>query len=393
MKQLFLADRNTGVLLACLTAALALSSGCSRSNSAAEKKGADGLARAPVPVVIGKAVEKNMPVQIRAIGNVQAYSIVTIRSQITGQITKVHFREGQDVKAGDVLFTIDQRPFAGMLEQANANLARDKAQLQNARLEFEREKKLLASSLVSQDEYDKADAEFQALQATVLAAKAAVSNAQLNLEFTTIRSPISGRTGNLLVHEGNIVKAPDDALLTINQVQPIYVSFSVPEQNLPVIRRRMREKDLTVQASYANLAGPPPRGELTFIDNSVDPATATIQLKGTFPNKDNALWPGQFVQATLLLSEQSKSVVVPSQAVQSGQNGSFVFVVNPDDTVQIRPVTPGIVENGETALQSGLKAGETVVLDGQLRLVPGAKIIAKPPVHEEPVLKPLADSQ
>jgi multidrug efflux system membrane fusion protein len=305
----------------------------------------------------------------------------------------VHFLEGQEVKAGDVLFTIDQRPFAGKLEEASANLARDEAQMQNARLEFDREKKLLASSLVSQDEYDKADAVLKALQATVLATQASVSNAQLNLEFTTIRSPIAGRTGNLLVHEGNIVKAPDDSLLTINQVHPIYVSFAVPEQNLPEIRRRMRETKLNVEARYPNLSAPPPVGELSFIDNAVDLSTGTIQLKATFQNQDNVLWPGQFVQTSLLLSENSKSVVVPSEAVQNGQTGSFVFVVKADNTVEFREVVPGIVEEGQTALLSGVKPGETVVLDGQLRLVAGTKILPKPAVGEKPVVIALPESQ
>ncbi|MDB6039875.1 MAG: family efflux pump rane fusion lipoprotein, partial [Verrucomicrobiales bacterium] len=357
MKHFLILNGNLGYWVS-LAAALALTASCSKNKSSADAK--KGTAVAPVPVVIGKAIERSMPVQIRGIGNVQAYSIVTIRSQITGQITKVHFREGQEVNAGDALFTIDQRPFAGKLQEASANLARDEAQMQNARLEFDREKKLLASSLISQDEYDKADAVLKALQATVLATRASVSNAMLNLEFTTIRSPITGRTGNLLVHKGNIVKAPDDSLLTINQVHPIYVSFSVPEQNLPEIRRRMQETKLSVEAKYPNLAAKPPLGELSFIDNAVDPTTGTIQLKATFQNVDNVLWPGQFVQTTLLLAEESKSVVVPSEAIQNGQSGSFLFVVKPDDTVEIRDVVPGIVEDGQTALLSGVKAGETV---------------------------------
>jgi multidrug efflux system membrane fusion protein len=378
-------ENRTVFLLGALAAAL-VAAGCSKSATSGldqKKAGSQG----PVPVVVGKAVEKSMPVQIRAIGNVQAYSVVTIRSQVTGQLITVHFQEGQDVKAGDVLFTIDQRPFAGALEAAMANLARDEAQSDNARLEFQREKKLLESALVSQDEYEKAEAAFKSLQATVLATKAAVTNAMLNLGFTTIRSPITGRTGNLLARAGNIVKAPDDQLLTINQVQPIYVSFSVPEQNLPAIRRRLRETKLMVEASYANMETTPPRGELTFIDNAVDPTTGTIQLKATCPNLDNALWPGQFVQTTLLLSERSRSIVVPSQAVQNGQNGTFVFVVKPDQSVELRPVVPGIVENGETVVDSGLKADEMVVVDGQLRLVPGVKVSAKPPVGEKPVVK------
>ena len=367
-------------LAAALAVALSVT-GCSPKEPA--KKA--GLA-APVPVVTAVAKERDMPVQLRAIGNVQAYSTVVIRSQVTGQIATIHFQEGQDVRAQDPLFTIDQRPFRGQVAHTHADLERDTAQLESARLEYHREQKLLAASLVSRDEFEKAEAAFKAMEGTVLGAGAAYSNALLNLEWTSIRSPINGRTGNLLAHQGNIAKAPDDPLLTVNQVQPIYVSFAVPEQFLPIIRRRMRESKLTVEVSYANMEGLPPRGELTFVDNAVDTTTGTIQLKATFPNTDNSLWPGQFVQTSLTLSQQARSVVVPSPAIQAGQNGEFVFVVKPDQSVEVRKVKPGMVVSGETVLNEGLKAGETVVVDGQLRLVPGSKIEAKPAVSEEPVL-------
>ncbi|HVY70358.1 MAG TPA: efflux RND transporter periplasmic adaptor subunit [Verrucomicrobiae bacterium] len=359
-----------------------LASGCSEKKAPAAK-----AAGAPVPAVVAKAVEKDMPVQIHAIGNVQAYSTVTIRSQVTGQLVKIHFQEGQEVKKGDLLFSIDRRPFAGMLEAAKANLARDTAQLENARVEHAREQKLLEANLVSRDEYEKAEAMFKALQGTVMADQAGVSNATLNLEFTEIRSPINGRTGNLLAHEGNIIKAPDDQMLTITQVHPIYVSFGVPEQSLPEIRKRMRETKLMVSVNYVNLDKPRPAGVLSFIDNTVDPTTGLIQLKATFDNTDDALWPGQFVEASLQLSEQARAVVVPSQAIQTGQKGEFIFVVKDDQSVELRPVTLGLMEKGETVIKSGIKAGETVVIDGQLRLVPGAKINAKPPVNEEPNTK------
>ena len=340
----------------------------------------------PVPVVITAAREKDVPVQLRAVGNVMAYATVLIRSQVTGQIAKIHFSEGQDVKATDSLFTIDQRPFRGQVAHTRADLDRDTAQLDSARYEFQRKQKLFTSLLVSQDEFEKAEAAFKALQGTVLGTAAAYSNALLNLEWSTIRSPIDGRTGNLLAHQGNIVKAPDDPLLSINQVQPIYVTFAVPEQFLPLIRRRMSESKLTVEVSFANMEGPSPRGELTFVDNAVNPTTGMIQLKATFPNTDNSLWPGQFVRASLTLSQRPRSVLVPSEAIQSGQNGDFVFVVKPDQTVEVRSVKPGMVANGETVVDEGLKAGETVVVDGQLRLTPGAKIIAKPALSEKPVL-------
>lgn len=340
----------------------------------------------PVPVVIAVAQERDMPVQLRAIGNVMAYSTVTIRSQVTGQIAKVHFQEGQDVKALDPLFTIDQRPFLGRLAHTRADLERDKAQLDNARLEFERAQKLFAAQVASRDEIEKAEAAYKTWQGTVLGAGADYSNALLNLDWSTIRAPISGRTGHLLGHVGNIAKAPDDALLSINQVQPIYVAFSVPEQFLPIIRRRMSETNLTVEVTFANQTGAPPRGELTFVDNAVNPTTGMIQLKATFPNADNSLWPGQFVHAALTLSQRPRSVLVPSEAIQSGQNGEFVFVVKSDQTVEVRRVKPGMVAGGETVVEDGVKAGETVVVDGQLRLVPGVKINPKPPVSEKPLL-------
>jgi multidrug efflux system membrane fusion protein len=307
------------------------------------------------------------------------YSKVTVRSQITGQLIKVHFLEGQEVKKGDPLFTIDPRPPQGALEQAKANLARDQALLENARIEFEREKKLFDSALISRDEFDKARANREALEGTVLADKAAVNGAALNVEFTSIRSPVDGVTGNLLVSPGNIVKAPDDAMLTINQIHPIYVSFAVPEQFLSEIKKGMLAKTLKVVATFQKISVPSPQGELTFIDNAVDPTTGMIQLKGTFPNENNALWPGQFAQVSLTLSEQPHVIVVPSQAIQNSQNGEFIFVVKSDQTVEMRAVTIGISRDGKTVVEKGLKTGEMVVTDGQLRLVPGAKVNIKAP--------------
>ncbi len=338
----------------------------------------------PVPVVTAVAKEKDMPVQLRAVGNVMAYSTVTIRSQVTGQLAKRHIQEGQEVKARDPLFTIDQRPFIGQVAHTHADLERDKSQLESARLDYERKLKLFASKVSSQDEIEKAEAAYKTLQSVVLGSGASYSNALLQLDWTTIRSPINGRTGNLLAHEGSIAKAPDDALLSINQVQPIYVSFNVPEQFLPIVRRRMSESKLMVEVTFTNQEGPPPRGELTFVDNAVNPNTGMIQLKATFPNTDNSLWPGQFVRTSLTLSQRPRSVLVPSEAIQAGQNGDFVFVVKPDQTVEVRPVKPGMVEKGETVVDEGLKAGETVVVDGQLRLMPGSKINAKAATSEKP---------
>lgn len=314
-----------------------------------------------------------MPVELRNIGNVEAYATVTIRSQITGQITKIHFQEGQAVKAGDLLFTIDPRPAEGALKQAEADLKRDQAQLVSVRLEFERAKKLLESSIGSRDDYDKAEAVFHALEATIMSDDAAVTRARLQVEFTSIRSPIDGRTGNLMVKEGNIVKAPDDSLVTINQVHPIYITFSVPEHELPAIRQRMKESPLIVEGEVPGESGESPRGELVFIDNAVDMTTGRIKLKAVFPNTNDVLWPGQFLQTKLILRTLNHATVVPDQAIQSSQSGDFVFVVK-GDTVQKRPVVIGLSRAGMTVVESGVKAGETVVIDGQLRLREGSPV-------------------
>ena len=339
-----------------LVAAVSLN-GCSRSARPAAGPG--------VPVLVAPAVETNLPVLIDPppFGHVMPVSTVTIRPQIGGPIATVNFQEGQEVKKGDLLFTIDPRP-------AQAALARDRAQLENAEIQFDREKKLFDQKLVSQEEFDTNRSARDTLAATV-------QSDELNLQYCEIRAPIDGRTGGLQFHEGNVVKSPDDVLLTINQIHPIYVTFAVPEQYLPQIQKEMQKKTLQASAILQNLVGPPPQGALTFVDNNVDTTTGTIQLKATFPNENSVLWPGQFVQVMLTLSELTNAIVVPSQAVQNGQNGQFLYVVKPDQTVEERPVTIGMTYQGETVVQSGLKTGETVVIDGQLRLTPGAKVNIK----------------
>ncbi|HEY5043971.1 MAG TPA: efflux RND transporter periplasmic adaptor subunit [Verrucomicrobiae bacterium] len=359
-----------------LLALALLGDGCSPARPA--KKDAS------VPVLTAVAVATNVPVLIDPppVGHVTPISSVTIRPQIGGAISAVHFREGQEVRAGDALFTIDPRPSQAALALARANLQRDAAQLENAKIQFDRDDKLLAQKLVSQDVFDTSKAAFDALAGTVAADRAVVTNAVLNLEYTEIRAPVDGRTGGLQFHEGNVVKAPDDVLLTINQIHPIYVQFGVPEQFLPEIRREMRSRTLSVTASFENMAGPP-QGELTFVDNAVDPTTGMIQLKAKFPNEDSALWPGQFVKVQMTLSELTNAVVVPSQALQVGQNGQFIYVVNADPTnttgqiVEMRTVETGITFNGETVVTKGLQVGETVVTDGQLRLAPKMKVTVK----------------
>jgi len=337
------------------------------------------------PVMVTTVTQANIPVQIDPppVGHVTAYSSVTIRPQIGGVIKEIHFQEGQEVKKGDLLFTIDPRPSQAELDAARAALARDTAQMKNAEIQFQREQKLFDQKLVSQDEFDTSKAAFDALAGTVAADQSAVTNAQLNLEFTAIRAPFDGRTGSVQFHEGNVVKAPDDTLLTINQIHPIYVVFAVPEQYLPEIKKQMSRKTLAVTATIQNLEGLPQQGKLTFVDNTVDTTTGTIELKATFPNQDSTLWPGQFVRVTLTLSELTNAVVVPSEAIQEGQNGRFVYVTAPDPTnatariAENRAVITGITFQNKTVITQGLKPGETVVTDGQLRLAPGIKVSVK----------------
>lgn len=361
----------TNFLVPLVLIALALAAGCSDEQT--HKKDI------AVPVLTAQATETNVPVRVNPppVGHVVASSTVTVRPQIGGVINGVHFAEGQEVKKDDLLFTIDPRPSQAALMQARADLTRDKAQLENAKIQFDREQKLFNQKLVSQDEYDTSRAAFDALTGTVAADEATVTNAELNLGYCQIRAPIDGVTGSLQFHEGNVVKAPDDTLLTINRIHPIYVQFGVPEQYLQAIRREMRNKTLKVMATFENMASPAPQGELTFVDNTVDTATGMIQLRATFPNENSRLWPGQFVQVELTLSELTNVVVVPSQAVQTGQNGEFIYVVKPDQTVAERPVTCGITYTGQTVIEKGVKAGETVVTDGQLRLMPGVKVSVK----------------
>jgi membrane fusion protein, multidrug efflux system len=331
------------------------------------------------PVIVAQAFTTNVPVQIEPppIGHVAPYSVVTIRPQVGGILQHVHFTEGAEVKSNDLLFTIDPRPTQAALEAAKAALARDRAQLENARIQYDREQKLFDQKLVAQDDYDTSKAGLDALTGTVAADNAAVSNATLNLDFTQIRAPFDGVTGGLQFYAGNVVQAQADKLVTINQIQPIYVQFGVPEQYLPEIRRELRAHPLKVSARFENMKGAPAQGELTFVDNAVDATTGMIQLKAKFPNEAGELWPGQFVTVSLTLTELWNIVVVPSPAVQTGQSGQFIYVVKPDKTAEQRPVTIGITYDGLTVVQQGIQAGETVVTDGQLRLAPGAAVNIK----------------
>jgi len=294
-------------------------------------------------------------------------------------VTGVQFREGQEVQKGQLLFTIDARPFEAALAQARANLAKTQAQAELAEADAKRWETMYKVHAASSQQYDSARSAAEALRANIAADQAAVQTAGLNLQYTRIYSPLDGRAGNLNLNAGNIAKANSDTpMVVINQIKPIYVQFALPERDLPEIRRHVEVNgSLAVVANPPNETEHPSVGTLTFIDNTVDPTTGTIQFKGTFPNQDERLWPGEFVDVTLTLDKRPNTVVVPAQAVQSGQNGSYVFVVNPGMVVQIQPVKPGATLEGKTVIEHGLQGGESVVTDGQMLLVPGAKVRIK----------------
>jgi multidrug efflux system membrane fusion protein len=332
----------------------------------------------PVPVKASTVMQKTVPVQIRVIGNVEAYSTVSVKSQIGGELMKAHFKEGQDVKKGDILFTIDPRPYEAALKQAEANLSKDSAQLENSREEVRRYADLVKKGYVAQEQYDQIRTNAASFEATVNADRAVVENARLQLKYCYIYSPLNGRTGNLFANEGNLIKAnADNPMVVVNQVQPIYVTFAVAEQYLSEIKKYMSGGKVMVNVFITKGEDNPEEGTLTFVDNTVDVATGTIKLKATFVNKNKRLWPGQFVDVVMVLTTQPNAIVVPTQSIQTGQKGQYVFVIKNDLTVEDRPVTVGRTLNSETVIDKGLQAGEKVVTDGQLRLVPGAKVQMK----------------
>jgi len=331
-----------------------------------------------VPVTSAKVERRNVPVEVTAIGHVEAFSTVAVKSQVGGTLLSVGFREGQNVRKGDVLFRIDPRPFEAALAQAQANLARDRAQAKNAAADADRYAGLVQKDYVTREQYDQVKANAEALASTVKADEAAIENARLQLSWCTIAAPIAGRTGSLLVHPGNVVKANDDnPLVVINQIEPVYVTFAPPETALEALRRPPGGRPLAVSAASPADPAHPRQGELTFVDNAVNSSTGTITAKATFPNTDESLWPGQFVNVTVVLRTEADAVVVPSPAVQTGQNGSYVYVIKPDSTVESRPVSVERTQGTITVVARGLAPGEQVVTDGQLRLTPGARVEVK----------------
>jgi len=318
-----------------------------------------------------------MPVEVRAIGTVEPARTVAVRAQITGELTSVTFKEGDDVEAGQVLFTLDKRPFEAALKQAEANLARDVAQAQNTAAVAKRTNELAERGIATREQVGTADSASQAADATVGADRAAVDNARVQMQYATIAAPITGRTGVLMVHPGNLVRANDTTpLVIINQLSPINVSFAVPEAQLTGLKRYLGEGGVHVAVQPPG-DDKPTGGRIGFIDNSVDPTTGTIKVKGSFENLDHRLWPGTYVNVVVTLATDPRALVVPTPAVQQGPQGTYVYIVKPDQTAELRPVKVGRTSGEETIITDGITNGETVVTDGHLRLVPGSKVTIK----------------
>ena len=361
----------------------------------------------PVPVSVAKANTETVPLDIKGVGTVEASAVIQVKSQVSGELVKVAFEEGANVKQGDLLFVIDQRPYqealqqaqtaltkdTALLSQAQANLARDTAQSKSLEADAARYAQLAKEGVVSKSQNDQSTAAAEAMRASINADQAAIEStrasiesdrtaintAKLNLSYCEIHAPVNGRVGNLLVHQGNLVAAnAATALVTINRLQPIWVTFGIPEIHLPAIRKSAGAGQLPVTVALQNDPKQTARGTLSVIDNTVDPTTGTIKLKATFDNLNGVLWPGQFVDASLTLGMQRDAVVVPAEAIQPGQRGQIVYVVKEDQTVELRPVTVGLSRGNKVVIDKGLAKGETVVVDGQLRLSPGAKIRAVP---------------
>jgi len=367
---------------AALAASLA-AAGCSGSEAVQSTPPATGRGGGPgggagVPVATAVVSEKAVPLELNVIGSVEPFSTVSVRAQITGALNSVGFREGDDVRKGQVLFTLDRRPLEAALEQAKANLQRDTAQAANAKSQAQRYQDLAERGIATKEQVDTTRTAAAALEATLESDRAAVENAEVQLQYATITAPIAGRTGALMVHEGNLVRGNDATpLVVINQVTPIYVSFGIPEARLPELKRYLDLGSVKVEALAPNDTGAASVGRITFVDNSVDATTGTIKIKGTFGNETRHLWPGQFVNVAVTLTTDPHAVVVPTEAVQTGQQGQYVFVVKPDKTVELRNVTVARAVDTESVIKQGLKAGETVVTDGHLRLTPGSRISVK----------------
>ena len=358
--------------------AAACSGGEAVSTTPAPGGGRGGGQNPPVPVTASTALQKSVPLDVTAIGTVIAASTVAVRAQITGELMTVGFKEGDEVQQGQVLFTLDKRPFEAALLQAEAQLQKDVAQLANAKAQATRYQDLAQRGIATREQVDAMTTQAAALEGTVAADKANIQSARVQLDYATIEAPISGRTGLLQVHKGNLVRANDVApIVSINRITPVYVTFAVPESLLPQFKKFMAAGTIRVEAKAPSDTGGPSIGKIDFIDIAVDATSGTIKVKGTFPNEDRRLTPGQFVNVNVTLTTDAGATVVPTAAVQSGQQGTFVYVIKADKTVELRPVTIARTHGDDSIVGSGVTAGETVVTDGQLRLVPGSRVSIK----------------
>lgn len=353
-----------------LVVCLAASTGCSNQKTEA----AAPAAQRAVPVVVASSVQRDVPVSLTAIGTVSPLQTVQVKSMVTAQIVSVNFQEGQEVKKGQLLFTLDDRSFKAELAKAEGTLARDRAAAANARVMQKRYQALLKEGVIAQQEYDQQESQAAQYDAAAQADLAAVESAKVNLQYTKIYAPISGRTGDLLVREGNLIKANDLALVVINQIAPIYSSFALPERYLAEVKKYSAGGSLKAVAALPESNIPLGEGRVSFIDNAVDRTTGTIAMKAEFANSERKLWPGQFVNVTLQLTTEKNATVIPTQAIQNGQQGTYVFVVKPDKTAEFRIVELGPTDGPFTLIRKGVAPGETVVTDGQVRLTQGAKV-------------------
>jgi multidrug efflux system membrane fusion protein len=368
-KSKFLFRSKLGFWSACFSILLA-ASGCSKEHAAPAPRAS------AVPVTVSKVTQRAMPVQLTAIGNVGGYT-VSVEAQVAGELLDVHFREGDFVHKGQLLFTIDPRPYEAALAEAQAKLLRDKAVAANSQAQAQRLSQLLTEGVVSPSNAEASTSAADASEATVAADEAALNTARLNLEYCKIYSSIDGRTGAVLVKPGNLVKVADVPIVVIKRLSPIPVEFMVPQEYLPDIKKYLAARPLRVEATVPNSSGRPEVGTLVFVDNAIDTTTGTIRLRALFDNSSNALWPGLYVNTLMTLAEQSNATVIPSQAITAGQQGSFVYVVQADGTVAPRAVVSSRSVDGQAVIDKGLKPGETVVTDGQVRLVPGATVQIK----------------
>lgn len=343
------------------------------------KKAEKPKGRPPALVVTAVASIRDVPVQLRAIGTMEASESVAIKAQVSGELTKVAFREGEDVQKGALLFQLDPRVYQAALKKAEASMHRNRVIMENARKDYDRYSQLVKDGIVTQEQAEGYRTKAESAAAEVASDQASVDSARTQLTYCTITAPVSGRLGVLAVNRGNVVKANETVLVTINKLTPINASFTIPEKELPEVKRHLANGRVVVEAEVPGSGAIREKGVVSFIDNTIDPTTGTIRLKAAFANAEKQLWPGQFVNLAIIMAIRNNAVVVPSQAIQTGQKGQFVFVVRQDATAEIRPVVAGPATQGVTVMESGIQPGEQVVIDGQMRVVPGGKVEIKQP--------------